>query len=134
MNEKLRRFVRRRAQLRCEYCGLSEADARTTTHHVEHIVARKHRGPTRPSNLALARHRCNFLKGTDLSGVDPRTGKLTKLFDPRRHCWKHHFRWDGFEIIGRTAIGRTTIEVLGMNDNYCIRLRRSLAESGRFPW
>ena len=134
MNEKLRQFVRRRARLRCEYCGLPEADSPVTPHHIEHIIARKHRGRTRSSNLALACHRCNLNKGTDLSGIDPLTNRLTKLFNPRRYRWNRHFRWDGFWLVGKTVIGRATVEVLRANESERIRLRESLAELGRFPW
>jgi hypothetical protein len=41
--------------------------------------------------------------------------KLTKLFNPRRHKWERHFRWDGPYLVGRTAIGRTMVVVLAMN-------------------
>ena len=134
MNDKLRRLVRRRARLRCEYCGLPETDSPVTPHHVEHIVANKHHGPTRSSNLALSCHRCNLNKATDLSGLDPVTGKLTKLFHPRRHQWSHHFRWDSYWLVGKTAIGRTTVDVLRVNETERIRLRETLDELGRFPW
>jgi hypothetical protein len=134
MNEKLRRLVRRRARLRCNFCGLHEIDSPVTPHHVEHIIARKHHGPTRLSNLALACHRCNFNKATDLSGLDPLSGKLTKLFNPRRPRWRHHFRWDGFWLVGKSPIGRATVDVLRVNESERIRLRESLAELGRFPW
>ena len=37
------------------------------------------------------------------------------LFNPRRQKWDRHFRWDGPLLVGRTAIGRTTIRVLQIN-------------------
>jgi hypothetical protein len=134
MNEKLYRLVRRRARFRCEYCGLPEIDSPVTPHHVEHIVAQKHHGPTHGSNLALSCHRCNLNKGTDLSGLDPLSGKLTRLFNPRRHRWRRHFQWDGVWLVGKTALGRATVDVLRINESERIRLRESLAELGRFPW
>jgi hypothetical protein len=45
---------------------------------------------------------------------------------------RRHFRWDGPYLIGRTAIGRTTILVLAMNDPDVIQVRRSLIEEGLF--
>jgi hypothetical protein len=69
-----------------------------------------------------------------LSGLDPLTGKLTRLFNPRRHLWQHHFRWDGYLLVGKTAIGRATVDVLRVNESERIKLRESLAELGRFPW
>jgi hypothetical protein len=40
---------------------------------------------------------------------------VTKLFNPRRHKWERHFRWNDPFLEGRTAVGRTTIAVLAMN-------------------
>lgn len=134
MNEALRKMVRRRAGERCEYCGLPEAYAPVVPLHIEHIVPRKHRGKTRSFNLALACYHCNFHKQTDLVGIDVVTGERVSLFDPRRHRWDAHFQWDGVLLRGRTAIGRTTIEVLAMNDDEMIELRSMLLEEGPFPW
>jgi hypothetical protein len=134
MNEALRQLVRRRARASCEYCGLPEIVSPVIPHHVEHIQARKHRGPTRLSNLALACYHCNFHKQTDLVGIDPLTCKQTSLFHPRRHKWPRHFQWEGVYLVGKSAIGRTTIEVLAMNDDDMIDLRLTLAEEGTFPW
>ena len=75
----------------------------------------------------------NLHKGPNIAGIDPLTRKLTKLFNPRRHKWERHFRWDGPDLIGRTAVERTTIVVLAMNDPDVIRVRRSLIEEGLFP-
>ena len=71
-------------------------------------------------------------KGPNISGIDPHTGKLTPLFNPRRHKWTHHFRYDGGELLGRTAIGRTTVEVLRINQPNLIALRELLMEDGLF--
>jgi hypothetical protein len=133
MDGALRSTVRRRARGRCEYCLLSEADAPVTPFQVEHIVAPQHGGPTRLSNLALACHHCNLHKGTNLSGIDPRTRKAVRLFRPRRMKWVRHFRWDGALLIGRTPTGRATIAVLEMNHENPINLRQALIEAGAFP-
>ncbi len=76
---------------------------------------------------------CNTFKGPDLSGLDPTTRKLTRLFNPRRHKWDRHFRYDGPVLIGRTAIGRTTIQVLQINCDEQLMLRESLITEGVFP-
>jgi len=57
---------------------------------------------------------------------------LTPLFNPRRHKWTHHFRYDGAMLVGRTAIGRTTIEVLRINLPNLVTLREVLMEDGSF--
>ena len=132
MDAALRTAVRRRARLRCEYCLLPEARAPVAPFQVEHIVARQHGGPTILSNLALACHHCDLHKGPNLTGRDPATGKITRLYHPRRHKWAYHFRFDGSLLIGRTAIGRTTIDVLQMNHPQLVALREILMAGGIF--
>lgn len=100
---------------------------------LDHIIARQHGGTTIRGNLALSCLHCNSHKGPNIAGIDPKSKKLTKLFDPRRHKWSRHFRWDGPYLIGRTAIGRTTIAVLDMNDAEFVEVRAMLLEEGAFP-
>jgi hypothetical protein len=134
MNESLRNSVCRRARFCCEYCGLPEACAPVVPLHVEHILARKHGGSSRLTNLAFACYHCNFHKQTDIVGIDPVTRRRSVLFHPRRHKWQYHFKWDGIVLIGTTAIGRATIAVLAMNDDDMIDLRSTLCDEGTFPW
>jgi hypothetical protein len=75
---------------------------------------------------------CNAYKGPNLSGIDPETGKLTTLFHLRRHKWSYHFRYEGGTLIGRTAIGRTTIDVLRINLGNLVAIREVLIEDGVF--
>ncbi len=124
-------FVRQRAEGRCEYCRLPQ-NASHIPFEIDHIISRKQYGRTVASNLALACWYCNSFKGPNISGLDPLTKKLTRLFDPRRHKWSHHFRYQGAVLIGRTAIGRTTIRVLQINCDEAITLRQSLLDEGRF--
>jgi 5-methylcytosine-specific restriction endonuclease McrA len=94
MDTALTRLVWQRAKRRCEYCQLpQEADDRPF--EIDHIRSRKHRGPTLGSNLALSCFRCSSFKGSDISSLDDHTRKLTPLFNPRRHKWANHFRWEG---------------------------------------
>ena len=76
---------------------------------------------------------CNSFKGSDISGIDKNTRKLTPLFNPRRHRWATHFRWEGPHLAGRTAIGRVTVALLHINDEYRVELREILTEQGEFP-
>src|SRR4051812_37234216 len=115
MDESLREAVRERAGGGCEYCRLPEAHV-DTPFQGEHVVARQHRGPTEAGNLAYACLRCNLNKGPNLTGIDPRSNKLTRLFNPRRHKWGRHLRNVGALLEARTAIGRTTVAVLAMNE------------------
>jgi hypothetical protein len=99
---------------------------------IDHVIARKHRGRTVAGNLALSCYYFNVYKGPNLTGRDPATGKVTRLYHPRRHKWAFHFRFDGSILIGRTAIGRTTIDVLRMNHPQLVALRDILTAAGVF--
>jgi hypothetical protein len=131
MDAALERLVRRRAGGRCEYCRLPQARAQVPF-EIDHIIARKHRGGTVAGNLALTCYYCNAYKGPNLTGREPATGKVTPLYHPRRHKWGYHFRFEHSTLIGRTAIGRTTIDVLRMNHPLMIALRELLMEDGDY--
>lgn len=122
MDAATRLIVRQRARAMCEYCGLSEA-ASYHAFHVEHIVAKQHRGSDDLANLAWSCHRCNSLKGPNLSSFDPLTGALVELFNPRRHVWPDHFEMNEAEVIGLTPIGRATTLLLQMNEPERVALR-----------
>lgn len=128
MDLTVRNLVRERAGDRCEYCGLGQDESPLASLHVEHVIPRKHRGTDDPANLALACIACNLHKGSNVAGYDPETGALTELFHPRRHNWADHFERRGLFIVGRTAIGRTTVEVLSLNSNDRLDLRTVVGE------
>ncbi|MDQ3330559.1 MAG: HNH endonuclease [Planctomycetota bacterium] len=79
------------------------------------MIPRKHGGGDETENLALACIDCNLHKGSNLTGIDPVTGEVTELFNPRRQIWMTHFRTRSAFIEGITAVGRTTVRVLDMN-------------------
>lgn len=122
-------LVRQRAGNRCEYCHLPQ-ELSGLRFHIEHVVARQHRGADDAGNLALACPECNQHKGTNLSGVDPDTGKVTPLFHPRRDRWSDHFRIVEGGIIGKTPAGRTTAWLLEMNAGERLRMRQGLFRLG----
>lgn len=128
MDAETRRFVRSRAEHRCEYCGLHQHDSPLGPLQIEHVVPKKHGGGDDRQNLGLACIDCNLHKGTNIAGFDPETGTLTPLFNPRTHIWDEHFVWVGMEIQGLTAVGRVTVYVLDLNCADRIEVRRLLAE------
>jgi 5-methylcytosine-specific restriction endonuclease McrA len=132
MDEALAREVWRRADGACEYCLIAQAHY-PAPFEIDHIIARQHNGPTISSNLCLSCLHCNSHKGPNLSGLDSRTGKLTPLFNPRRNKWTRHLRWKGAYLIGRTPIGRVTVQVLAMNAPFILALRQALIQEGLFP-
>jgi len=130
MDAALRAVVWRRAGSRCEYCHLEQEQTPFARFHVEHVVARKHGGPTELANLALACDRCNLHKGSNLAGLDPDTDSLVPLFNPRTQQWDEHFLRAGPRILGRTATGRATVAVLCFNSARRLRLRARLVAAG----
>jgi hypothetical protein len=126
-NRALEQRVVHRGAGRCEYCHLPEA-ASELEFHCDHIIAEKHGGPTVEENLAWACFSCNLRKGPNLSGLDPASGKLTRLLHPRTDSWNEHFAWEGAWLRGKTAIGRTTIAVLDINHPDAVAVREALSD------
>lgn len=129
MNRPLRAAVGKRAQWRCEYCQWPGRFSELRF-QLDHVIARKHRGRTNAANLAFACFRCNSHKGPNLAGIDPRTGALVRLFNPRSDRWPEHFAWRGARLRGRTAIGRATIAVLQINRPDAVLARTALVQEG----
>jgi hypothetical protein len=125
-------WVRERANHCCEYCRFPQAFS-STTFQIDHIFARQHGGRTVAANLAFACLADNNHKGPNLAGIDPKTGKRTWLFHPRRQKWSRHFRWQGPIFIGRTPVGRATIAVLGINLPARVLQREALIAEAAFP-
>lgn len=123
--------VRERAQGRCEYCRMPERFD-DLPFQVEHIIARQHGGEDAVSNLAVACVACNLYKGPNLSAIDPVTGKIVRLFDPRRQKWNRHFQLDGGFIEGKTLTGRATVRLLQFNLDLRVALRLSLIAIDKF--
>ena len=82
-------------------------------------------GLTIPTTSRLPALIATLHKGTNLTGIDPQTNEVTELFHPRRQNWDDHFEWRGIHLIGKTAVGRTTVRVLSMNSEDQIALRCS---------
>jgi HNH endonuclease len=129
MQAALVRQIWHRARRCCEYCRMPQ-DYDEIGFEIDHIIPRKHGGRTVTGNLALSCFWCNSFKGSDVAGLDSRTRKLTPLFNPRRHIWTRHFRWEGALLRGRTPVGRVTVAVLRINDPFRVALREGLMEEG----
>ena len=127
----LREFVARRASHRCEYC---RAPARFSAASlcVEHIIPRSRGGLSDGANLALSCQSCNNHKFTHTTATDAVSGCMVPMFHPRRDRWRTHFKWStgGTMIVARPAIGRATIELLRLNRDGLVNLRRLLANAG----
>jgi hypothetical protein len=122
------RQVQSRAKFMCEYCKLPDflgfADF-----EVDHIIAKAHLGGDQLDNLAWSCLLCNVNKGPNLASIDPRSGKVAKLFHPRRNRWRSHFRFSEGLIIPQTASGRATLFLLKMNSPQTFSVRRALEQT-----
>jgi HNH endonuclease len=127
----LRERIRQRAGGCCEYCRLPEQFS-LTRFEVDHVILEHHHGATIFENLAWACFGCNRHRISNLAGFDPKTRKRTWLFNPRRQEWHRHFRWDGAVLVGRTPVGRATVDVLGINLPHYVALRAELMAEGMF--
>ena len=132
MARSLRKQVWERARGRCEYCQMPQ-ELTVLPHEVDHIRARKHRGATSLNNTCLACANCNSAKGSNASGFDPETDELVPLFHPRRDVWADHFVWEGPLLVGKTSVGRATIDVLNINQFNQVQTRAMLIWEGLFP-
>lgn len=110
MSASIRDLVRHRAENRCEYCRVPQVATPLIPFRIEHIIAKQHATSTTndPDELALSCDRCNAFKGPNLTSIDPETGEVIPLFNPRRQSWTSHFAMNGAEIVGLTPTGRAT--------------------------
>jgi hypothetical protein len=126
MDAALVELVRRRAGDICEYCHLPQ-QLSELRFHIEHIIPRQHGGTDGAENLALACPDCNLVKGPNLTGVEPGTRQVVRLFHPRRDTWAEHFALDGALVVGKTPVGRVTVSLLRLNDGQRQRVRTLIA-------
>ncbi len=113
---KLSAWVREQGQGRCEYCRFPESVSELPF-QIDHVIARKHGGVSVKENLAFACFYCN-------------SAKIVRLFHPRCDDWDAHFHWEGARLCARTPEGRTTIQVLGINEPDAVAVREVLLEEG----
>jgi 5-methylcytosine-specific restriction endonuclease McrA len=122
----LRRQVAQRANGRCEYCGWPDW-LTPGSFNIEHIYPQVLGGTTEISNLAYSCSGCNNAKYDAIEALDPATGEMAPLYNPRLDKYEEHF-WltNNFELLGRTPTGRATIHRLHLNRSEVIRIRYML--------
>ncbi len=109
------------------------ADTETLVpHEPDHVIATQHGGETTLENLAHACFQCNRLKGPNLASLDPETGAVTPLFNPRAERWSAHFQVVDALIVPLTAVGRATASLLRLNDPERVTIRANLLNWGRY--
>jgi hypothetical protein len=131
---ELRRLVIERARNYCEYCRYPGRYAPQTS-PIDHIVPREAGGQTIAENLAQSCQGCNGHKAARIFAIDPVTGLLVPLYNPREQRWNEHFSWseDYLRITGLTPTGRATVEALQLNREGLVNMRRILYAVGEHP-
>ena len=123
-----------RALHRCEYCRAPEF-LFNLPFEVEHVIPVSQGGQDDDSNLALACRSCNVHKGWSTTGVDPATGEVVRLFNPRVDRWSEHFCAEGAtrRIDGISPVGRATVDRLRLNGGSQLLARKEWIRLGAYP-
>jgi hypothetical protein len=118
----------------CAYCHSPEFLS-NAIFEFDHIVPEASGGVSTFENLCFCCPKCNSYKREALEGLDPKTDKMTRLFHPHTDVWREHFRWedDKATLIGKTDVGRATIQRLKLNAPERVALRQVWVEFKRFP-
>jgi HNH endonuclease len=134
MKESIKKEVRERAKNCCEYC-FAQVQFSADIFSIEHIIPRSKSGLSVLHNLAYACQCCNNHKYTAINALDPATGAIADLYNPRTDAWSEHFEWREYftEIMGISPSGRATVNRLKLNRERLINLRRLLVDVGLHP-
>lgn len=129
-----RQTVKSRAKGYCEYC-FSKEEFCPDSFSMEHIIPLAKNGTNSLDNLANSCQGCNNFKYTTIEVLDNVTGEYFPLYNPRKHNWTEHFKWseNGLKIIGISPIGRITVELLKLNREGVVNLRRALIAIDEHP-
>lgn len=127
----LRERVEEQAQHRCGYC-LSQEEVIGASMEIDHLLPEALGGLTEEENLWLACTFCNSYKGDQFAALDPETGELVRLFNPRLQRRIEHFAWtpEGDQVIGLSPAGRATVSALKLNRPILVRARRRWVTAG----
>jgi hypothetical protein len=120
------RRVREASRNRCGYC-LSPQHLVMGRLELEHIIPVSRGGSSTEENLWLSCSLCNRHKSDRVTAVDPESGELESLFNPREQKWPEHFRWseDGVRVSGITPVGRATVAALRLDSDIDAMVVRS---------
>ena len=130
----LKQQVNDRARGCCEYCR-SQRQFSPSGFEIEHTTPLSRGGSDTLENFALACGDCNSHKYNKIEAIDPASGQVVPLFNPRQRPWDKHFLWsdDTLEMLPLTAIGRATIALLQTNRASVVNLRWVLRFQGLHP-
>jgi hypothetical protein len=134
ISKELKNQVIDRAKGCCEFCRAPKRFSHSSL-HIEHHIPVSQGGANTAENLTLACPQCNLHKATRTEAIDPFTKQIVQLFNPRQMNWDDHFTWseETTQMLGTTAIGRATVELLQTNREGMINLRWVLHQQGLHP-
>jgi hypothetical protein len=134
ISQNLRSQIELIDRKRCCYCLTNEANSGMPM-TIDHIQPTSKGGLNTIENLCLACRTCNEYKSGTTEAIDPLTGQLAPLFNPRQQSWQEHFQWsnDASHIEGLTAIGRSTVITLRMNNAVIVVTRKRWFSIGWHP-
>jgi hypothetical protein len=120
ISKSLRQIIRKRANFRCEYCGVSETESggELTLDHFQPISVN---GDSSEENLIYCCFRCNLYKG-DYWTTEP---SQTPIFNPKKDKFDDHF-WlaETGKLFGLTETGEFAVKLLRLNRPSLITKRR----------
>ncbi len=121
----LRQHVAETSRFRCGYCLTSQLIIGPLL-EIDHIIPGSRGGKSDEENLCLACPMCNSHKAARQEAVDPKSGVLVPLFNPRSDRWQVHFEWAETHTVihGKTQRGRATVVALQMNHPDMVAARR----------
>jgi len=124
ITNELRQQVATQARYRCGYCLTLEIVSGIPL-VLEHIIPPIKGGRNVEENLWLACYLCSEAKAILTEVVDPKSGLVVPLFNPRTQLWISHFAWseDGRRVIRQSDIGRATVQALDLNNEWRVLLR-----------
>jgi hypothetical protein len=132
ISEAFRRFIALRAQYRCEYCRISDADA-FFPFHIDHIISLKHGGKTVLTNLAYSCQICNLNKGSDVATFLSDIQTPIRFYNPRIDVWQEHFDVADTGLISpKSDIGEATIKIFNTNQPDSVIERREMIRLNLF--
>lgn len=134
LSKKNVEFISSRAQNCCEYCKcLKKYSPQPFVR--EHIIPISLGGSDDLDNLAYACGGCNGHKYNKVEGIDLVNSKTVPLFHPRNDEWTSHFTWDDefLCVIGKTSVGRATVNTLKLNRQELINIRKITLQTGDHP-
>jgi HNH endonuclease len=132
--ENIKIRVRETSRFRCGYCLILQRYS-PMVFQLDHYIPLSIGGTNNEENLWLVCGNCNNAKSDKTEAFDSVTNSTVSIFNPRTQIWNEHFEMskNGTQIIGKTPIGRGTVEALNLNDERVVAVRMEWVAVGWHP-